>query len=379
MSWLTISSMLCAQSLQAQSLKLTEHSVASEQFTRVLSAAELTGNRVLIADGGGEGLVVYNWSAGTLTRVARRGRGPGDLLEVGRLFPIASDSVLVEDPGLHQWSVFNGRSLGAAMNSIVRAGASMARLAGGDRTLNFVEVRPGLDGRYHDGRRAILLPDATTLQLLRGKASTTQLESIGMLKGPYAGDTIVPRALTPGGRPIPFRLSALLTAEEQALLLPNGVLTFLRYAPLRVEFRRGTTVFATIAIPFLEVTADARERQFAFERAHSESQRRTLRQQDFPGWPRVVPPVESGGLLAGPDGTVVVVMRPTARTPVQTLVFVRTGGVADSLTLPSGHRLVGVSDSTVYAISKDQDELEILHRWKLVRTSAPGRRTEPRK
>jgi hypothetical protein len=354
-----------SERVHAQSLRLANQQAAGEQFTMVKSVAELSGNRLLVADAGDNRLAIYQWDGESLTDVGRRGRGPGEYQSLGRLFSFGGDSVLVEDAGLRQWSVFDGIRLGGAINIRVRA-AGMVRLAGGSHDRSFLEIRPGLDGRFTDGRRTNVLMLASTLEAFVGRAGGDQLNPAGTFKGGFAGDTTVLRPVTPNGSPISWSLTSLLTAEDQLILLPDGTIVYARQNPLRVTFRdRSGRTIADVLIPYTYTADTDEEKQFAFKRVHTAAQQRTLRFQDFPGWPSVVPPIDNDGLLAGPEGSVIMLLRPTARKS-QVAMYVRRTGVVETIALPAGHRLVGAGFRSIYTVQKNPDDLEQLYRWSVI-------------
>lgn len=115
-------------------------------FTDISSVVRLASGDLVVADPGGEELVLVARESGRMRVVGRGGEGPGEYRAPQMIFAYQGDSVLLYDPRLLRISVFDGRAQyrRAVSAGTLRGGA--IPIAAGDRGQVFFRGLNGLDG-----------------------------------------------------------------------------------------------------------------------------------------------------------------------------------------------------------------------------------------
>ena len=85
------------------------------------------------------------------------------------------------------------------------------------------------------------------------------------------------------------------------------------------------------------------------------------------GWPEHLPPFLRGAATFAPDGRLWVQRSTTADAPPTFDVFDKDCQRVEQMTLPLGRRLLGFGRGTVYAVVRDELDLEYLERYSLAR------------
>lgn len=107
---------------------------ASDDLLDVIGATRLRSGNIAIADRGAFEIRVYDRSGRLLGRSGRRGQGPGDYVNVSRLWRAAGDTLMVYDMAQKRVSVLNEK--GQYLRSWPQIGAA---------------TRVNIDGAFSDG------------------------------------------------------------------------------------------------------------------------------------------------------------------------------------------------------------------------------------
>ena len=82
-------------------------------------------------------------------------------------------------------------------------------------------------------------------------------------------------------------------------------------------------------------------------------------------WPEELPPFLRDAAMFATDGRLWVQRTTPADQPPTFDVFDSEGQRVEQVTLPHGRRLIGFGNGTVYAVSRDELDLEYLERYRL--------------
>jgi hypothetical protein len=81
--------------------------IGSDELSRIGQAIRLKDGRIIVAHDGAHEILIYSPRGELLRRFGRRGRGPGEFLEISQLLIIGGDSILVWDLNQNRISVFD--------------------------------------------------------------------------------------------------------------------------------------------------------------------------------------------------------------------------------------------------------------------------------
>lgn len=335
------------------------------EFIRVAGVVELGDGRVLVSDLAGDSVVVLSPDLSLQSGVGRRGRGPGEFTNLGGIFLLRMDTVLVEEPSLRRWRVVTPNSFLGPVRSEPRHAVDIG-LVGVDASGRTLEVHPYVFGKRATG--AIPVPIrafAESLALIRRSRDGTASDTLAILRGGYLGTADVERTVA-GDRMRHF-LFHPLAAEDQAVTFADGWVAIARVEPYRIEWITpdGTRRIGPVRIGAPRVMTNA-DRQHAIDSRQGSLFQGVFRPDDFDTWPRVLPAFTNGALLALSSGNVLVKRERGRNDPYETYdEFDRRGVLVRAVRVPNGVRLVGSGRSGVFSVRKNSDDLEAvsLHPW----------------
>lgn len=337
--------------------------ISKTVFTTVTTVRELRDGSILVADRSEQRIYKLDWTSGT-TVLGRIGDGPGEYRSIGWLYAMRSDSTLLVEAKAGRWSVLSGSRFVATF--------------GADRTfVQLVDVHLlGIDtlgnilgsaGVNSAGSRVPLSSTADWLEALLINRQTGSAVSVARMKGNGpAGKVILKRV----GKPFLIFSENPLASRDQAILFADGWIAVARTSPYRVEWRQPTGTWirgAPISSASVRVT---RAEQCAAINAIVNEEIEPCRPEQFPGWPKELPPYISHAspiLFAAPDGRLLVRRKTSLAAPGNHYdIFDRRGRIVGILQMKANERVVGWGPRSIYIVTEDVDGLQALsrHPWR---------------
>lgn len=316
-----------------------------EQLYTVTSVAEDAQGRFFVANFGDKRILVFD-SAGTYLRtIGRGGRGPGEFTAPRALAPVGEDGLLVLDlvPGrISRFRRSDGQHLAdAKLPDAAGIPVDLRATAAGTTVVEFrprpqtgVQA-PAFLARVDTATGAVDRAGAVTLDTVARARVNGKTE-----KGKMSVTIDVPFAPRP----------VWAVQEDGAVLYGTGA----RFEVSRALGGKTETAFRGTGEP-RPVTARDRDGFFSDPNA-----------EQFRGevvFPRTHP--FYSGMFTDPDGTVW--LRVAAERGERWEVRDAAGTVRGTFTLPEGSRLVHASRGSIYVLSKDDDDVETLSRYRLRR------------
>ncbi len=353
-------SVLGAQEVPLRALKPPNASIDVE-LTRVHALRELPDGRVLVTDRGENKLLVIDLATGTARSIGRVGRGPGEVLHFGRLFPLGGDSTLLTDePEGRRWLILAGDSVVATVppdDALISISSGAPR--GADREGNVVFTRTVKQVRsdFKDGFR--LLDSALVIVASRSNARRDTLRMVESF------DQRV-QAFGTRERPLAIFRQAYMSAVDAVSISPDGWVAIARQRPYRVNWRAPDG--RTISGPDLgwpRIPIDRTERRAYIARTanpdYPDPERRDT------DWAEVVPPFAPPFVsLHSPDGFLLLRKQPWSKAErTRYDIIDRAGRLVGRVELKANEWIVGFGPHSVYRVRRDEDGFERLtrHPW----------------
>ena len=366
--------LLTSAPLLAQGVVSLPTSAATEvpaEFTNVRAVRELSDGRLLVADWREYRLLVLDWARGTHRAILRSGDGPGEFRSLSALVALSGDTTLVVDGTARRLlTLHRDRFVGSVPIEQALHLTQFFSLINGADTAGGLLALAAIPNAS-DRQRAVYtrMPNfADSLLAVRLHRTGRRIDTVAALRGRPWGRGEFERG--EGGRRLGYFVGNPLAVGEQAWLFADGVVAILRKEPYRVDWvtpdgkvRRG----APIEGPEAAVTAA--DRRFALDTRFREIPPPRLREEEFTGWPALLPAFTPEALLPLPDGRLAVERAITLQRAVPRVdVIDRTGARVATLQLAVGERVVGFGREFVYVVRRDEDDVEYL-----------GRRSWPRR
>ena len=350
----------------------------AESFTRISAIRELRDGRVLISDEAETRIVVADFASGVVQQVGQKGKGPGEYVQVARIWPLGGDSTLVKEPFGLRWLILDGVRVVATLGPGERAvaAAAMAPLLGTD-TLGRVVTQ--LIGNDRGGRPSLDEP----FKIVRLDRRTLRLDTIGRLQHTElwrqkavasAAPSAVPAGA--GGAPNrPRRYSMSINAPDDVAVFADGWVAVARTDPYRVDWCAPHSACAEgRPLPGARRAMTTREKQAYLDAAQvAAGWPPTTDVEATFGWPTDVPPfaapsrgLEGGAVFAMPDGRAMIARVPTADVRANRYdIVTRNGVLAAQLELPLNERVIGFGAKTIYVrrVNSDGEQFLRRHSW----------------
>lgn len=329
------------------------------EFTSILSVRELRDGRVLIADEGDNRLVVANLSTGQVEGVGAVGAGPGEFERAGRLFSLPADSTRMVDQGNGaRWLLLVGTQVVATIappdSALLVAGAN---LSGAAESGDILTLRYARGATLPSG---VIQGEATALRVRRASGET---DTVARLRG---RDMLL-RESGPPPNPDRMMFQVIYSDPEPALMFDDGWVAVARRTPYRVEWYPPKK--APIRGPPIRWTApkvtDA-EKQAWENRAVARLGKPLAFGARIVPFADEVPPFRENGLLATPDGALLIAKaRWSGSNGTEHDLVDRRGVLVSALKLPDAERVVGFGRKSVFTAVRDVDDIERLqsHPW----------------
>ncbi len=351
---------------------------SSEGFTNVTSIRELPNGKVLVADINDKVVQLVDFSAGTMTRVGREGKGPGEYSMPSGLLGLPDGTTLLND-------LLNRRFLvigpDGKPGDVADLPPSQSAGPGGGITLGG-NIRADARGRLFLQGTPFSVQTGTQLDsvpVLRWDRSSPKLDTVAYFKLP-AGSASLNRSGAGGGN-VSVRFGGgqkVFAPAEAWAVTGDGRIARVMPAPYRVVWYDGAArVTAGPVQPYTPIKVGEAEKE----------QVRELRKKQKPvvitfgggggGGPppqvtlpdpefeETMPAFSSNGVLGTPDGEVWVLRSRPASDKIPTYdVFDRSGALVKKVALEPNSRVVGFGKGTVYVAWSDEDDLQHLQRYR---------------
>ena len=328
-----------------------------EEFAQVSSVRELDDGQVLVADYR-ERLVLLDWRSGKATELSRKGQGPGEYLNIGRLFALRGDSTLLV-AGDARWLLLVGARIVRTETDARSVYRAVGVLEGVDTIGHVLGVQP----RFSRHRTAV-----DSLALILGDRNSSRADTVSRLKG--AGRNGYVELIRPGRHRTVFFMNPLAT-EEQAVVFADGWIGVARVDPYRVDWRAPTGSWHRgPPLPHQPVPVNQQEKCFALEQWAGNAGW-CEQAEAVPAWPRFLPALPHPWpphpiLLAMPDGRLAVRRAASTRSrDVSYDIVDRAGRLVAILNIPVRDRLLAFGSRSVYVLETDEDQVQTLrrHSW----------------
>jgi hypothetical protein len=326
--------------------------VSERGFTKLAGIKELRDGRVILVDDLERTVLLLDSELAEATQVGRSGSGPGEYLFPSRLLSLVGDSCAVLDDPNHRLLVLTPEGT-----------------AGG--VVNLVPAFPRPEASDGQGRlyRAARVGDVQAV--IRWNPSSASLDTVAHF--PLPEDAPPADAAVRLSDLIPFPMSRAWTVA------PDGTIAIVHPDPYQVEVidPDGTTHNGGIAdVDRLEVTEGHKEQwreQMASPRPRTVVTRgggggnAMVRGPTFEPstWPRYLPPFLQNAAMISDDGRLWIQRTTRAGAPQTFDIFDSDGERIEQVILPQGRRLLGFGRGTVYAVIKDEFDLEYVERYRV--------------
>jgi hypothetical protein len=351
---------------------------SGEGFTNITSIRELANGKVLVADIQDKVVQLVDLASGTMTKVGREGRGPGEYALPAGLLGLPNGSTLVNDMLNRRFLVIgpDGKP-----GDVADLPPSPSSGPGGGLTLGgpmLVDARgrlfrQGTPFSFQTGTQLDSVP------ILRWDRTSPTLDTVAYFKLP-AGSASMNRSGAGGGN-VSVRIGGgqkVFAPAEAWTVTGDGRIARVMPAPYRVVWYDALTrATAGPVQPYTPIRVGEAEK----------AQVRELRKRQKPvvvtfgggggGAPppqvqlpepefeETIPPFSTAGVLGTPDGEVWVLRNRPASDKIPTYdVFDRTGALVKKVTLEPNSRIVGFGKGTVYVAKNDEDDLQYLQRYR---------------
>ncbi len=332
------------------------------EFIGITSLRELADGRVIVTDGRDQQLYLADFNANNATVLGRKGKGPGEWLNVGFIHALRGDSSIMGDFGNQRWMLFDGAKIVGLVPpdhpGVVATGSFITDI---DRDGHILRTK---NPPTRAGNTVFTRADSNVLVFIdrnTGKSDTiarvrerphrreVQMDSAGRIRST-----------------IPFSTEPNAQAEV-AKLFSDGWLAVVRLEPLRVDWRSPSGQWTRgKPFPIRPEPVDAKERKAIEARraeARADAKKYGLPEPASVAYPTTLPVMGSGALRSSSDGRLLIRRTASAARPaVRYLVISRAGTIDGEITLAANEDIVGFGPRTVYVAFKDADDIQRLRR-----------------
>ncbi|MBL0170888.1 MAG: hypothetical protein IPP90_09185 [Gemmatimonadaceae bacterium] len=351
-----------AQPVRRMPLKPANATLDAE-FVGITSLREVADGRVIVTDGRDQQLYLADFKGNSASVLGRKGKGPGEWLNVGFVQALSGDSSIMGDFGNGRMLLFDGaRIVGLVPPDHPSAMISLSSMSGADRFGHLL-------GRKEDPADAAKLEftraDSSALVLVA--LSTGRLDTVAKLRQrPRRVNVILGSDGKARGRVLePSEPNA---QEEIARLFADGWIAVVRLEPLRVDWRSPDRRWTQGApFPLRPMAVDARERK-AIEARRAQSREETRKmgmpERQFPPLPTSIPVMAISVVLREtPDGRLLIRRSTSEADPaVRYLVINRAGTIDGEIVVSARADIIGFGPRSIYIAFKDDDDIQRLRR-----------------
>jgi len=348
---------------------------SSEGFTNITSIRELPNGKVLVADITDKVVQLVDFATGSMTKVGREGKGPGEYSMPTALLGLPDGTTLLNDLLNRRFLVIGAdgkpgdvADLPPAQSAGPGGGITLGGLMRADS-----RGRLFIQGSPFDRQTGTQLD---SVPVLRWDRSSTKLDTVAYFKLP-AGNS----SLNRNGGNVSVRIGGgkVYTPAEAWAISGDGRVARVIPAPYRVVWYDGATrstagqvqAYTPIKVGtaekelFLENRKKQKPVVVTFGGGGGGGAAPPQVQLPDPEFEETMPPFNSNGVFGTPDGEVWVLRNRPANDKTPTYdVFDRTGALIKKVALAPNSRVVGFGKGTVYVAWSDEDDLQHLQRYK---------------
>jgi hypothetical protein len=336
---------------------------------------ELQDGRALVTDKRDNLVYVVDFTGATSARpIGRRGKGPGEYQQVGRLWPLGVDSTLMLEPMAQRGLIFTGSEVAQTVTAtsplLTAIGRPLSIFLGRDHTgavlvqvLSIGKTGPNL---------------ADSMLLMRTDRNGAIVDTLARVSSVLGGSASTASEVNPasgGGASRATRYAVNLHSRDQSALFADGAVALVRANPYRVDWclrnrrcQQGVASERATA----GISDNAKEAILAWW-SQTNGMFVGRHASETTGWPAVLPAFVVGGnfddsaVRAEPFGNVLVERVPTGLPAAATYDIVdRSGHRVAVIRMGVHQRIVGFGTRSVFTVDTDQDGLQSLkrHEWK---------------
>jgi hypothetical protein len=343
-------------------LKPANATLAAE-FVGITSIREVADGRVIVTDGRDQQLYVADFKANNASLLGRKGKGPGEWLNIGLVQALSGDSSIIGDFGNLRWMLLDGAKIvGTVPSDHPAVRASSAFVIDIDRLGHILATR---NPPARAGTTVFTRADSNALVFI--DRNSGRVDTIASLRvRPHRREVQMDSA----GRvrsTMPFSTEPNAQAEL-AKLFNDGWLAVVRLEPLRVDWRSPAGQW-TLGKPFplRPAPVDARERK-AIEARRAEA-RADAKKYGLPApaavaYPTTLPVMANAASpRATTEGRLLLRRSSSASNPaIRYLVINRQGNIDGEITLAANEDIIGFGLRSIYIAFKDDDDIQRLRR-----------------
>lgn len=358
------------QSVPTTRLK-TPQATFKESFSDIRGLQELSGGRALVSDGLEEALYLIDFGTGTERKIGRQGGGPGEYTELGPLFRFRGDTTLFLDMGnLRGLLISPSGEIGNTVE--LRTGSGFPLIPRGADTQGRLYAEPPFT--IVNGTRSGS-GDLTAIVRWNPRAGSA-VDTVATLASGTANTMVVRMGGGGGGGAPSFGGPKPFAPSDGWAVAPDGRVAVVRAADYHVEWIApdGSHVagppvhYEPVKITHADKEAWAdRQTQAKIVMRTPEGTRSMHPPRPDPdkvAWPDVKPPFDARGVFVTPDGELWVRRYEPASNENETYdVFNAEGALVKRVTLPEARQLIGFGNGTLYAMHKDDEDLEWLEKY----------------
>ena len=337
-------------------------------FTQIRGVRELADGRVLVSDRLDKGVVVADFTRGSIVPIGRTGSGPAEYRLPTGLSPMPGDSTLLFDEGNQRQAVIGPDLKIHRTFTLLLPGIGVPL---GARTVDRL-------GRYYlqiPGWLNGVRGGSDTIVVVRFDSRTQRVDTLARIKG----STPRKNTMKPG---LPY---VLFAPQDVWNVTSDGRLAVVRSGDYHVEWRDvdgRTTSGPRIPFERRSVTMDDR---VAHTRRFMESSNTSGRDgtsglsplpaemleekavrdvAEYQEYAEVHAPFTAVTPLFSPDGTLWIERSVRLGLPQTWDIIGSDGALAGRLEMPKGRRLLSLGQRWLYAVTTDEDGLQRLERYR---------------
>ncbi len=350
------------------------------EFSSIRGFLELPDGKVLVSDGIDETLLRFSMTGGKVDTLGRSGQGPGEYKGPDLLFSMAEGGVLLLDLGNARLTMFDRNLKYRDSKSIARGSPQQGMM------MLIPRATDGRGGIYFEhaafGPGGSSRPDSG--QIVRYDPATEAFDTVAAVK---REDVKVSTSGSGQNRSVSMQMIPFSPRDSWAVA-PDGRIAIVRAADYRLEWvtpggaKRVGPPNAWRPVPIREaeklewvgqsadgvsvgVTNNNGQMSVTMRRGGMRmggSAPPDTRSQE---WPEAKPPFVTNGVWVSPSGEAWVERSVPAGSGRVFDIFGANATLARRVVLPEGRRLIGFGDGVIYTRWSNEDDLQILERYRL--------------
>lgn len=361
--WLTFAPRADAQMTARSSAPNTLQAVGeyAHRFDNLVALRELSDGSLLVIDRGDRQVLWIATPEAPPVQLGRKGEGPNEYMAPRALVALGKDSTVLTDAQLLRWYLLVGRTF----KTVVPWSRDVPR------SVSAALVNVDKNGRAYwlsniiteKSKRAPISSRADSMALQRISIKGGPTDTIARLRSRHGFPRMVARKVM--GVESWYELIEPMRMPDQLAPCTDGWLAIAHVEGRRIEWLGPdgrTMISKEISRPTVKVTESMK--RDAMDRLMSPQVAKYFQPSDFPSFPEVAPAFQKDGLHCTYDGRALIERYDLLTKPVVYDVVSRDGTVGAPLTFPPRSKVVGQSSAYIYVVTPDEDDLQILRRYR---------------